>query len=71
VRWLLWAATIGNAALGIALAAAGGAAAGPPRRLVSRDQYRDGTPAYVFLSRDDKWRCRCRSTRSIRRSSPR
>ncbi|TMQ04732.1 MAG: penicillin-binding protein 1C [Deltaproteobacteria bacterium] len=59
-RWLrraLWAAAIGNAALLVLLALAlvvplparggGGSVA---------VEYRDGRPAYVFLSRDDKWR---------------
>jgi penicillin-binding protein 1C len=57
VRWLLLAATIGNAALLVVLVAAL-AAPLPARRgdWSVAIEYRDGTPAYVFLSRDDKWR---------------
>ena len=57
VRWALAAAIAVNAAL---LAAIGVALAVPlPDRRADWSaaiEYRDGTPAYVFLSRDDKWR---------------
>lgn len=56
-RWALWAATGVNAAL---LAITGLALAIPlPARSADWSvavEYRDRRPAYVFLSRDDKWR---------------
>ncbi|HEY6174988.1 MAG TPA: transglycosylase domain-containing protein, partial [Kofleriaceae bacterium] len=57
VRWLLRAATIGNAVLLVALVAALLVPL-PARRgdWSVAIEYRDGTPAYVFLSDDDKWR---------------
>jgi penicillin-binding protein 1C len=57
VRWLLRAATIGNAVLLVALVAALLVPL-PARRgdWSVAIEYRDGTPAYVFLSHDDKWR---------------
>src|SRR5262249_28847392 len=53
----LWLVTVGNAAMAIALVAALVVPL-PARRgdWSVAVEYRDGTPAYVFLSRDDKWR---------------
>ena len=56
-RWALAAATAINAALLVALVAAVIAPLPAQRGDWSTVvEYRDGTPAYVFLSRDDKWR---------------
>jgi penicillin-binding protein 1C len=57
LRWALWAITVVNA---VALVGLGLAFAIPlPARGTDWSvavEYRDGRPAYVFLSRDDKWR---------------
>jgi penicillin-binding protein 1C len=57
VRWALLGATAVNAAL-LVVAAAALAIPLPERRgdWSTAVEYRDGRPAYVFLSRDDKWR---------------
>ena len=56
-RWALAAITLVNAALLAGLAAA--VIAPLPERSADWSaaiEYRDGTPAYVFLARDDRWR---------------